>query len=72
MCYFFQKIKKIVQFSFEKKIVVQKERNNNLSRGKIPAPPPPWISNGPSLNNLRIELDLDVLYSKNRNLSCGT
>ena len=70
MCYFFKKIKKILQFSFEKKIVVQKERNNNLSRGKIPAPP--WISNGPSLNNLRIELDLDVLYSKNRNLSCGT
>ena len=41
MCFFFKKIKNLLQFTFEKNnlFVVQKQRKNNLSRGKIPAPP---------------------------------
>ena len=47
---FFQKIKNFSQFTFEKKITCcAKREKNNFSQGKILAPPPPWISNGPSL-----------------------
>ena len=38
---FFEKNKKTAVYFFKKLLVVQKERKNNLSRGKIPAPPPP-------------------------------
>ena len=48
---FFQKIKNLLQFTFEKNnLLCKKREKNNLSRGKIPAPPP-WISNGPSLTS---------------------
>ena len=50
MCYSFKKNKKLVAVYFLKKLTVQKERKNNLSKGKIPAPPPhPWILHGLSL-----------------------
>ena len=54
-----QKIKKKpVAVNFGKKYHVgQKERKNNLSQGKIPGPPP-WISNGPSLNKQCIDQSL--------------
>ena len=46
MCYFFKKIKNLLQYTFEKNnLLCKKREKNNLSRGKIPAPPPPWISN---------------------------
>ena len=45
---FFQKNKKLVAVYFLKNnLLCKKREKNNLSRGKIPAPP--WISNGPSL-----------------------
>ena len=45
------------QLSFEKNnLLCKKREKNNLSRGKIPAaPPPPRISNGPSLSDIRCE-----------------
>ena len=45
MCYFFKKIKNLLQFTFEKKITccAKKREKNNLLRGKIPAPLL-WIS----------------------------
>ena len=47
---YFQKIKNLLQFTFEKNNLCKKREKNNLSRGKIPAPPPPpRISNGSSL-----------------------
>ena len=50
--FFFKKIKNLLQFAFEKNNLLCKNREkNNLSRGKIPAPP--WISNGPSLINIQ-------------------
>ena len=53
LCNFFKKIKNLLQFTFEKITCYEKrEKKNNLSRGKIPAPPP-WISNGPSLKKFR-------------------
>ena len=37
---FFQKIKNLLQFTFEKNnLLCKKREKNNLSRGKIPAPP---------------------------------
>ena len=40
MCYFFKKIKNLLQFTFEKNnLLCKKREKNNLSRGKIPAPP---------------------------------
>ena len=42
MCYFFKKIKNLLQFTFEKNnLLCKKREKNNLSRGIIPAPPPP-------------------------------
>ena len=39
MCYFFKKIKKMLQYTFEKNnLFCKKREKNNLSRGKIPAP----------------------------------
>ena len=39
---YFQKIKNLLQFTFEKNnLLCKKREKNNLSRGKIPAPPPP-------------------------------
>ena len=54
MCYFFKKIKNLLQYTFEKNnLLCKKREKNNLSRGKIPAPP--WISNGPSLIAIKNE-----------------
>ena len=48
----------MLQFTFEKNILLcKKGEKNNLSRGKIPAPPP-WISNGPSLMSANIVDDI--------------
>ena len=42
----------MLEFAFEKNNLLCKNREkNNLSRGKIPAPP--WISYGPSLSYLK-------------------
>ena len=39
---FFQKIKNLLQFTFEKNnLLCKKREKNNLLRAKIPAPPPP-------------------------------
>ena len=45
---FFSKKKTCCSLLLKKKLFVQKERKNNLSRGKIPAPI--WIQNGLSLS----------------------
>ena len=58
-CYFFQKVKGLLQFTFEKNnLLCKKREKNNLSQGKIPAPPPPRISNGPSLNSKEIPVQI--------------
>ena len=39
--YFFKKIKNLLRFTFERNnLLCLKREKNNLSRGKIPAPPP--------------------------------
>ena len=51
----------MLQFTFEKNnLLCKKREKNNLSRGKIPAPP--WISNGPSLNGLDWSVTRSVEY----------
>ena len=47
---FFQKIKNLLQFTFEKNNLLCKKREKiTCHEEKSQPPPPPWISNGPSL-----------------------
>ena len=64
MCYLKKNLKKLLQFTFQKKIVVQKERKNNLTRGKISAPLP-RISNVLSLIHCIITAGVPPVRARN-------
>ena len=49
MCYFFKRIKNLLQFTFEKNNLLCKKREKITCREEKSQPP--WISNGPSLTN---------------------
>ena len=62
MCYFFQKNKKKTCCSLLLKEInccAKKRKKNNLSPGKIPAPPP-GISNGPSLIGCALKVKIQI------------
>ena len=54
MCYFFQKIKNLLQFTFEKITCCAKREKKITCREEKSQPP--WISNGPSLKNTKLYL----------------
>ena len=68
MCHFSKKQKTCYSLLLKKITCAKREKKNNLSQGKIPAPhppPPPPISNGPSIESAG-------QMSRNRNCSVLT